>query len=99
MRKGLKIIDGLYLNMANIVTFEVASEELIVGLNAAAVYIPDFLHISFNEEEPLGKEDLGFEVTGIVYVEINHLHRIKREISNYLGVDELALIKNKSVIE
>jgi len=43
----------------------------------------------------MGKEDRDFEVTGIVYVEIQHLHRIKRELSDYLGVDEPTLINKK----
>ena len=95
MKKGLKIIDGLFLNMDHIVTFEITTEELIIGLNAVAMYIPDFLHISFKEGVSMGKEDRDFEVTGIVYVEIQHLHRIKRELSDYLGVDEPTLINKK----
>lgn len=94
MKKGLKIIDGLYLNMDHIVTFEITSKELIIGLNAAVVFIPDFLHISFKECSPLGKKDEGFEVTGIVFVDLSHLHRIKREISDYLRIDEPTLIKS-----
>lgn len=93
MKKGLKIIDGLYINMDHIVTLEVVSEDLVIGLDSTSESTPNSLYIALKDDAFSSDRMSGFRVNGIEHVEIQELHRIKREIYNYLGIAEPVLIK------
>lgn len=86
MSKCTKIFDNLYLNLKQIVTFEVVSEEqLIIVTNAHPETAANIFVITVSNEADVS---LGKATEGFVYVEIQELHRIKREISKYLGIKQ-----------
>jgi len=91
MSKCTRIFDNLYLNLKQIVTFEVISDDqLHIVTSAPHETIASDMLITFSPDTDtvLGKATAGF-----IYVELQELHRIKREISKYLGIKEPKLAK------
>jgi len=85
MSKYTKIFEGFYLNLKQIVTFEITSnEQIIINTNAHFESASSQICINLTEDT----KELGSASEGIIYVELQELHRIKREISTYLGIKE-----------
>jgi len=94
MRKCTKIIENFYLNLNQIVTFEVISDvQLIIITNADSQFSSGELLITLSEDP----NELGKATEGLIYVELQELHRIKREISKYLGIKEPKLKQDEVV--
>lgn len=91
MSKYTKIFDNLYLNLKQIVTFEVIADEQIKIVTSAhpETNVSEML-ITFS---PDLDTVLGRATEGFIYVELQELHRIKREISKFMGIKEPRLKK------
>ncbi|EOD9419928.1 hypothetical protein ACXZ7L_06380 [Vibrio campbellii] len=79
MAKALKIESGRYLNMDHVVTFSLANETIEVTSTIQA-----FTSIRIGIK---GKTDYAD-----YFVSIQEFHRIKRELCDYMGIDEPTLI-------
>ncbi len=79
MAKALKIESGRYFNMDHVVTFSLANETIEVTSTIQA-FTP--IHIGIK-----GKTDYAD-----YFVSIQDFHRIKRELCDYMGIDEPTLI-------
>jgi hypothetical protein len=87
MKKSTKISDGFYLNLKQIVTFEVVGEDqLVIATNAHPDTLSSKLVIAHSLE---ADAVLGRSEEGIVYVEIEELQRIKKDISKFLGIKKI----------
>jgi len=85
MSKSTKITEGFYLNLKQIVTFEVISDEqiiIITNANFESASSQLIITISKKPDEQSRATD------GVIYVKLQELHRIKRDVSNYLGIKE-----------
>ena len=89
MSKCTKIFENLYLNLKQIVTFEViADDQLHIITSAPHDSEASDMLITFSPDLDI---KLGKPTAGFIYVELQELHRIKREISKYMGIKELKL--------
>ncbi|ABU72846.1 hypothetical protein [Vibrio campbellii] len=79
MAKALKIESGRYLNMDHVVTFSLANGTIEVTSTIQAF---TSIHIGIK-----GKTDYAD-----YFVSIQEFHRIKRELCDYMGIDEPTLI-------
>jgi len=85
MSKCIQIFEGFHLNLKQIVTFDViANEQIIINTNAHFESASSQICITLTEDP----KELGSASEGIIYVELQELHRIKREISTYFGIKE-----------
>jgi hypothetical protein len=86
MSKCTKIFDNLYLNLKQIVTFEVvADEQLKIITSAHPETNESIMLITFSSD---ADTVLGRATEGFIYVKLQELHRIKREISKFMGIKE-----------
>jgi hypothetical protein len=81
MAKALKIESGRYLNMDHVVTFSLANE--IIEITSI---IQSFTSIHIGMK---GKADCAD-----YFVSVQEFHRIKRELCDYMGIDEPTLLVN-----
>ncbi len=73
--KALKITENLYVNMDTIVEFYVEEKSLRLTTNAD----PELAFYHIAQE--------GSDAYGEIFVPVNELHRIKRELGSFMGVD------------
>lgn len=74
MRRSLKIENEFYLNMDNIVSFNLEDNVIQITTNSADT---NYFEIFIGEQRPF---------TGSRYVTESDFRRIKREICEYMGV-------------
>lgn len=75
MTKALKIIENLYVNMDTVVEFLVDDNSLRLTTNAH----PELAFYQIAQE--------GSDAYGEIFVPVNELHRIKRELGSFMGVE------------
>jgi hypothetical protein len=84
MSKCTKIFDNLYLNLKQIVTFEVlADEQLKIITSAHPETNESIMFITFSAD---ADTVLGRATEGFIYVELQELQRIKSEVSKFMGI-------------
>ncbi len=74
MSKALKLEQNLYINMDNVVEFFVEEQSLRLTTNAH----PELAFYQIAQE--------GSDAYGEILVPVNELHRIKRQLGDYMGV-------------
>ncbi|ELI0633628.1 hypothetical protein Q8344_001235 [Vibrio harveyi] len=79
MAKALKIESGRYLNMDHVVTFSLANDFIEI---TAAIETFTSIHIGIE-----GKTDYAD-----YFVSIQDFHRIKRDLCDYMGIDDPSLL-------
>ncbi|WP_281189114.1 hypothetical protein [Vibrio harveyi] len=75
MVKALKLEENLYINMDTIVEFFVEENSLRITTNAH----PELAYYKIVQEGDRAYDD--------ICVPVNELHRIKRELGDYMGVE------------
>ncbi|EIU6761737.1 hypothetical protein L5179_004620 [Vibrio parahaemolyticus] len=75
MVKALKIEENLYINMDTIVEFYVEKDALRITTNAH----PELAYYQIAQQ--------GSKAYGEIFVPVNELHRIKRELGHFMGVE------------
>jgi len=76
MKKGLMLVEGSYLNMDSIVEWWFSNDSIHITTSTEG---PPTLVFTDSSENQIGATDYK--------VKVNEFHRIKREISEYMGVD------------
>jgi len=82
MRKGLKVIDGVYINLDNI---------------CVAIFEEKSLQLQFSDENLIDVHIPGASYPAGHKVEINEFKRIEREVKEYLEVDKNQTVKETAV--
>ena len=89
MEKGLKITESHYLNMDNIIEWWICSDGSVEILTVSA----DCERVTISSDLIEGNDRRTFKVS------VNELHRIKREIGEYMGItykEHLSSVKELS---
>ncbi|KIP77490.1 MULTISPECIES: hypothetical protein [Vibrio] len=79
MAKALKIESGRYLNMDQVVTFELSHDSIKVTST-----VESFAHVYIGIDGKTEYADC--------FVSVQDFHRIKRELCDYMGIDEPTLL-------
>ncbi|HAS8115953.1 TPA: hypothetical protein I7693_22075 [Vibrio vulnificus] len=74
MAKALKLEENLYINMDSVIEFFVDEKSLRITTNAH----PELAFYQIAQEDS--------DAYGEIWVPVNELHRIKRELGEYMGV-------------
>jgi len=96
MSKSIKIFDNIYLNLKQIVTFEIIPDEQLKVVTSAypTTHASEIL-ITFS---PDLDTVLGRAAEGFIYVELDELRRIKNEISKFMDIKEPKVKKSPVTI-